>query len=170
MNAQEFNPEQYQQGYMLRRLAEYLKEKLGKGICKKMSTEMGATELQLTTKNMGTSGQGMNIMVMQYDCNITFEDFPFYKFDPAVLYALVGTWLMEHDDTRDDFDLPDPDVEIVVEDNDTAEIDFSIEFREPIMVVEDPNGLIEYRGKKYKIAPYEIWLAENFEQETSVKG
>lgn len=159
MNAHELNPEQFQQGYMLRLLSEYLKEKLGGAICKRMTAEMGRTELQLTTKNMG---QGLNIMVMTYDAEIHFETFPFKKFDPATLYAILGAWLMDYD-SRDEYELADPDVQIAIEDENNAELLITVEFREPIMVVEDPDGLIELRGKTYKIAPYEIWVAENFE-------
>ncbi|WP_153446908.1 phage tail protein [Vibrio algicola] len=159
------SPEQFKQGYMLRMLSEYLNEKLGSGICKRMTTEMDRTELQLTTKNMG---QGLNMMVMNYDADIHFESFPFNKFDPATLYAIIGAWLMDNDN-RDEYDLADPDVQVAIEDESNAELLITIEFREPIMVVEDPDGLIELGGKSYKIAPYEIWVAENFEMEVIKK-
>lgn len=166
MNMPPVTEETYEPGYMLKALNDYLTKKLGSAISKKMTTEMGRSELQLTTKNMG---QGLNLMVMTYDAEFYWERFPFKKFGVATLYALLGAWLMDYDN-RDEYDLSDPEVDVTIEDESNAELLITVEFREPIMVVEDPDGLIELSGKTYKIAPYEIWVAENFEQETSVKG
>ena len=166
MNMPPVTPEDYAPGYMLKALNEFLARKLGAAITKKMTAEMGASELQLTTKNMG---QGLNLLVMRYDAEFYWERFPFKKFGVATLYAMLGAWLMDYDN-RDEYDLADPEVDVTIEDENNAELLITVEFREPIMVVEDPDGLIELSGKTYKIAPYEIWVAENFEQEVSVNA
>lgn len=166
MNPPPITPETYAPGYMLKALNEFLERKLGRAISKKMTAEMGRSELQLTTKNMG---QGLNLLVMIYDAEFYFERFPFKKFSTATLYAMLGAWLMDNDN-RDEYDLADPEVEVTIEDENNAELLITVEFREPIMVVEDPDGLIELGGKNYIIAPYEIWVAENFEQEVSINA
>lgn len=166
MNKPPVTKEDYAPGYMLQALSQFLTGKLGQQISKKMTTEMARTELQLTTKNMG---QGLNIMVMNYDAEIYIERFPFKKFGVATLYAMLGAWLMDNDN-RDEFDLGDPEVEVVIEDENNAELLITVEFREPIMVIEAENGLIEFRDKNYIIAPYEIWVAENFEMEMGLNA
>ena len=156
-------------GYFLRLITEYIRQLVGEGISETMNSTMPNIKLQLTPKNMGN---GFDLMVMKYEAVIHFEAFPFKTFDPAVLFASIGAWLMDNDPYRNKFELPDPDVKTVIEDESSAQVFITINFHEPVMVEEDENGLIQWSGKRYSIAPYEIWVAEHFDFDVSknVKG
>lgn len=149
---------QYQAGYKLRDLKAFLSDVLGEKLAKRLEVEMSNIELVLTPKNMG---HGFIIVQQRYLAEIYIEELPFKKFDPAVLFANVGAWLMDNDQSREDNDnLDDPEIEVVIEDESSAEIIINVHFEEPVKVVEDPEGNIHWRGKRWKIEEYEIWVAK----------
>jgi len=146
--------EQYQAGYKLRDLKKHIETVVGHRIAKRLNAEMGAITLSLESKDMG---HGMNIMSQLYQAEFYFERFPFNEYDPAVLFANIGAWLMDNDQSREDSDyLGDPEIDVTLEDENSAEIIITIDFEEPIKVVEDPNGPILWRGKTWKIEEYRI--------------
>ncbi|WP_375750942.1 phage tail protein [Vibrio sp. HN007] len=150
---------QYQAGYKLRDLKAHIAACVGKHIAKGLDAEMLDVELILTPKHMG---HGMNMMNQRYVAEFYFDRFPFKKYDPAVLFANVGGWLMDNDGEREENDnLDDPEIEVVIEDEDSAEIIINVHFEEPVKVVENLNGDIHWRGKRWSIEQYEIWVAEN---------
>lgn len=154
---------QYQAGHKLRDLKAHLISLLGDKIAKRMNCEMGSVQLILSPKHMGN---GFNIMVQRYDADFLFEGFPFKEYDPAILFANVGAWLMDHDSERDDTDLSDPDIEIVMEDESSAEILINLEFEEAVKVIEDPNGLVHWNNKRWSIEAYEVYTAKKLHDVT----
>ncbi|SHO57886.1 phage tail protein [Vibrio quintilis] len=150
---------QYQSGYKLRALKTFIDETVGHHIAKHITAEMSDITLRLNSKNMG---RGMDLLIMRYTAEFYCDRYPYQKHDPAVLFANVGAWLMDNDRERDDHEpLADPDVDVVIEDEQSAEIILTVEFEEPIRVVEAADGPIYWRGKRWRIEAYEIWVAEN---------
>ncbi|KFI13311.1 hypothetical protein IX95_05020 [Vibrio sp. B183] len=149
---------QYQAGYKLRDLKESLISVVGDKIAKRMECEMGKVELKLETKHMG---HGFELLYQRYVAEFYFGKFPFKEYDPAVLFANVGAWLMDNDSERFHIeDLDDPDVDVVLEDEKNAEVLISVMFEEPVKVAADPDGPIHWNGQRWKIEEYEIWQAE----------
>jgi hypothetical protein len=150
---------QYQAGYKMRDLKAHIEQCVGKPIASKLDAEMSEIELLLTPKHMG---RGMNIAYQRYMAEFYFDRFPFKKYDPAVLFANVAAWLMDNDDEREQQlgELKDPDIEVIIEDENSAEVLIQVRFEEPIKVVEDSEGPIYWMGKQWRIEEYEIWVAE----------
>ncbi|OCH66712.1 hypothetical protein A6E00_23460 [Vibrio diabolicus] len=149
---------QYQAGYKLRDLNEFLISVVGDKIAKRMECEMGKVELKLETKHMG---HGFDLLYQRYVADFYFDKFPFKEYDPAVLFANVGAWLMDNDSDRFRIeDLDDPYVDVVLEDEKNAEVLVSVMFEEPVKVAADPDGPIYWNGQRWKIEEYEIWQAE----------
>lgn len=145
---------QLQNGHKLRDLTAFLTQTLGNKIAKRLSSEMGDIELLINPKFQGT---GYDMMVMRYDAEIYVDRFPFNEYDPAVLLANVAAWLMDNDTDRDRFEaLSDPQVDITIEDETSAEVIINLFFEEDVKVVEDPKGKIIWRGKTWAIAPYVV--------------
>lgn len=102
--------------------------------------------------------QGMHMGDMNYGATITIERFADH---PARLFALVGSWLENHDQDRDG--LPKVVFDVVMLDNDLADVDIKLQFTEPQYLAEDPAGEIEAFGKHWAFVPFELWVAEKGE-------
>ncbi|MDE1235783.1 phage tail protein [Vibrio aestuarianus] len=148
----------YQNGYKMRALKEHIEACVGKQIATRFDAEMTDVSLKLSPKNMGN---GFDLLYQKYKAEFYFDRFPFKKYNPAILFANVGAWLLDNDDERfETNELTDPDIDVVLEDEDNAEVLIIIEFEEPVKIVEAENGEIHWRGKRWKIAEYEVWVAQ----------
>lgn len=150
----------YRVGYKMYDLRAFIEARLGEQIAKKLDAEMSDIELILSPRNMG---MGMDIAYQRYTAEFLIDRLPFKKYNPAVLFANVAAWLMDKDKEREEQlgERKDPVIEVVIEDEQNAEVLIQIVFEEPIKVVEDENGDIYWRGKQWKLEEYEIWVAEN---------
>ncbi len=70
---------------------------------------------------------------------------------------------MDNDADREDQlgELKDPVIDVVVEDEDSAEVLIQVNFEEPIKLVEAESGLIYWQNKRWNIEEYPVWVAEN---------
>lgn len=148
----------YSAGYYLKGLTSAIQELLPAKVNKNFDCWMEDLEMQLVPK---CHGQGRDIGYLSYKAVLSFERFPFKQFAPEIVLASVMAWLMDFDKYRENFELSDPTADVEPEDDNTAEMTIEVDFKEPLMVVEDENGLIVWEGKRWTIAPYEIWVAEH---------
>jgi hypothetical protein len=101
---------------------------------------------------------GMHMGDMNYSATIVLERF---ADNPARLMALVGSWLENNDEDRDD--LAATVFDITMLDNDLADVDIKLQFSEPQYLTEDPDGEIEAFGQTWAFVPFELWVAEEGE-------
>lgn len=99
----------------------------------------------------------LEIGIWKYEAVINLERYPF---DGPTLLALTLAWLAEHDPDRREQDLKDPELTITLNDADTSDVEISIDFEEPLAVVEDPAGAIVFDGLCWSLAPVVITPAE----------
>lgn len=99
--------------------------------------------------------EGMHMSDMRYTATIAIERF---ADQPVRLLALVGSWLEQNDKDRED--LPSVTFDVVMLDNDLADVDIKVQFIEPQHLVEDPDGEIIAFNRTWTLAPYELWVAE----------
>lgn len=102
--------------------------------------------------------KGMHMGDMNYSATIVLERFADH---PARLFALVGSWLENNDLGRDG--LPNVVFDVVMLDNDLADVDIKLQFSEPQYLTEDPDGEIEAFGQTWAFVPFELWVAEKGE-------
>lgn len=103
--------------------------------------------------------KGLHMGDMRYRAVLVIERF---AANPALLMALVGSWLETQDPDRDD-DLPAPLFNIEQLDNDGADVELTLEFIEPQHLAEDPDGLVEAFGKTWGLVDFDLWTAEQGE-------
>lgn len=100
---------------------------------------------------------GLHLGDMRYQAVIVLERFADH---PGRLMALLAGWLEANDPERSRLDLGDPSFDIEQLDNDTADVEISLEFSEPQYLAEADDGEIEAFGKRWAFVPFDLWVAE----------
>lgn len=147
-------------GFKLRRLTEHLQQALPDAVLRKMEAWMEDITVQISPEDRGN---GYNLGHVRYTAVFSFEGFPFRKTDPASVMANVAVWLCDNDPSRDECDLDDPTFDVEPESEDTAIMTFELEFSETMMLLPDDNGDVLWNERRWSLAPYDIWIAEEAE-------
>ncbi|MGL6369390.1 phage tail protein [Aeromonas hydrophila] len=118
---------------------------------------MESGTIELSPKDQGPGGTVVGYA--SYTAVFSIEDLPFRQFPPQLLLAAVATWVQEHDETRDEQGLDDPTYTVTPIDEQVADMEISLPFREPLTVVADPDGPLNWQGQRWNVGPYEVWVA-----------
>lgn len=148
---------QSEMGYLLQALTEHLLKVVPEKCHKTFDSWMDTAELRLEPRD---EGFGQQLGLMDYEAVLSLSEFPFRESDPAVVLASVMAWLQDNDPFREKYELDDPTFEVEPESENVANVEINIHFIEPVTVVEDEKGQIDWQGKKYSISSYEVWIAE----------
>ncbi|WP_067522416.1 phage tail protein [Endozoicomonas ascidiicola] len=85
-------------------------------------------------------------------CSVLVERF---SGNANLLKAMVTSWLQDNDDVniRNRYELPDPsfDIEMLDKSGKRWDVDITIEFLEPLLVQEDPQGAIHWQGSRWSV-------------------
>lgn len=108
------------------------------------------------------SESGHHLCNFRYSGQIYIERLPAGQLPLLALY--VRAWLDEHDDTRGDYQLPDPTLEIIPLDDDKyIDVLLPVEFCDPVHLApaaaDDPEAL-DWNGGKYRVAGISYDIAE----------
>lgn len=95
-------------------------------------------------------GNGFLICRFQYEAVISIERF---AKNERVLMALVCAWLHDHDSERQSQELPPPDIDVEILDNQTADVELRVMFREDISLKDSDEGDIPFNGRRWHVAP-----------------
>ncbi|WP_368180176.1 phage tail protein [Aeromonas sp. R5-2] len=153
--------EQQAQGYFLQALHAELLRVLPAKCHKRLDSWMENGTIKLEPRNMGPTG--VDVAWLTYQAVFTIEQLPFRELDPAILLAAVAAWVQEHDEVRGQLDLPDPEYAVTPNDEQTADLEIQLPFAEPLRLIEHPQGPINWLGKRWNVAPYDIWVAEQID-------
>ncbi|MBI9109902.1 phage tail protein [Maridesulfovibrio ferrireducens] len=111
-------------------------------------------DLILTGKDLGNC---VELGRLKYDAVFWIEKF---HGDANLLLAHVMAWLSENDLERHDLNLPDPEVDISLNNRNTANVEIAISFEEPLLIVLDEEGPIFWNGKKWSVSELKVDVAE----------
>ena len=95
-------------------------------------------------------GNGYLICRFRYEATFSVER---YSQSADLFLVLLNVWLMENDCSRNELELPMPEVDVTPLDDTTVDLEVKVTFDEGITIVPDDNGLILYRGNRYSVAP-----------------
>lgn len=160
--------EQQAQGYFLQALHAELLRVLPAKCHKRLDSWMENGTIKLEPRNMGPTG--VDVAWLTYQAVFTIEQLPFRELDPAILLAAVAAWVQEHDEVRGQLDLPDPEYAVTPNDEQTADLEIQLPFAEPLRLIEHPQGPINWLGKRWNVAPYDIWVAEQIDLNVAGTG
>lgn len=104
--------------------------------------------------------KGMHMGNVNYSAAIVLES---YGGSAARLMALIGAWLENNDEDRDDLPATVFDITVVDDLLGLVDVDIKLQFSEPQYLAEDPDGEIEAFGQTWAFVPFELWVAEKGE-------
>ncbi|MFA0810842.1 phage tail protein [Microbulbifer epialgicus] len=132
----------------------------------KIESFMDDIKVMACSKNLGN---GIRVSRVEYTAEILIEGF---TGDSALVFALVTTWLMEHDSERDHDNVSEPKIEVTPVDDVSVDIEILIPFFESVDLVPDDNGSINYLGQRWAVAtvpidePNQVAVGDNKELPT----
>lgn len=103
----------------------------------------------------------VKVCQIEYDAVLWFEALPFKHLDPLKLMVLINTWIQDCEDGYPFNHNQQIEGELTPLDDDTADLDFTLTFREPVYLVRDEKGDIPLNGKRYRLDNVEIYSMAN---------
>ena len=110
--------------------------------------------LQFSGKNLG---DGLLLFRLNYNAYFSIEE---YTGEADLLCVHFVTWLMDNDPCRDEDNLPEPSIDVDVNEHGVVDIEVSINFIEDVEIVEDPDGDITFNGKTWSLGEVEISVVD----------
>jgi len=121
----------------------------------------------MTLKGRGAlEGNKVLLYTVKYRAVISMEEFAYQKTSIGLFNARLITWLADNDD-RSELDDKDPDVGCTILDEQTADIEVTLQFEEDVYICESEGGPIEFADKKWAFVDIEHDFAETFEITTA---
>jgi len=115
--------------------------------------------MQLAPGGRNCTPQGWHLANLRYRGVLLIERIA--QQSAIMLLIQCRAWLDENDDTRDDYKLADPEISLVpLDSGDLVDLIVSCDFVDPVYLAEDPNGTVEWNGRKMAPVAYDLWVAE----------
>lgn len=150
-----------------RELAEHLKTK-GKLLnIRPENYQTDIVQFMLCPGGHNITPQGLYLANFRYRASLYVERIAM----PAAITLMIHAraWLDDNDDTRDKYKLADPEISIIeLDDGDLVDLLLTGEFIDPVYLAPAPEGtpdaeIIEWNGRRYTVAEYDLWIAERGE-------
>ncbi|RUM56287.1 MAG: hypothetical protein DSY85_03045 [Marinomonas sp.] len=123
----------------------------------KMDQWVENIQLQVSGKYDGTN---VLLYTQQYRAVFSIEGYVYRQYPIEQLCAQLVTWLGDNDD-RSELDDPMPDIDVDLLDNDTADIEITLQFEEDVYITEAEGGNITMKGKTWGLADPAYDIAES---------
>ena len=104
------------------------------------------------------NAEGIILFRQEYNAVFSIERFPHKRHHVNELFGQVCAWLINNDGDREEIAQPQIDVDIL--DDDTADIEITISFTEDVEAIKDPAGLIVVGGETYSLGAVVVDVAE----------
>lgn len=142
----------------LESLTAFITDNLPPEAMQMFSSSMDDCELVRSAKALGNNQT--RIGVLTYSARLSWDNFPYRRYSPGLIYALVIAWANEHaNELRDELKLAEPTVDPEFDDEGSCILDVVIGLADPLVIRQTEDGPIPYRGKRWDIVNPEIWVA-----------
>ena len=142
----------------LESLTAFITDNLPPDAMQMFSSSMDDCELVRSAKALGNNQT--RIGVLTYSARLSWDNFPFRRYSPGLIYALVIAWANEHaNELRDELKLAEPTVDPEFDDEGSCILDVVIGLADPLVIRQTEDGPIPYKGKRWDIVNPEIWVA-----------
>ena len=142
----------------LESLTAFITDHLPPEAMQMFSSSMDDCELVRNAKALGNNQT--RIGVLTYSARLSWDNFPYRRYSPGLIYALVIAWANEHaNELRDELKLAEPTVDPEFDDEGSCILDVVIGLADPLVIRQTEDGPIPYKGKRWDIVNPEIWVA-----------
>ncbi|QPB43064.1 phage tail protein [Rodentibacter haemolyticus] len=117
-------------------------------------------EGKLINEGRQITDNGIEVCHLSYNGVFHFEALPFNEISPAYLMAFIQVWVNENDQMRDLLGENEIPFDLDIVDDNTADLIFTIAFREPLTAIQDENGTLKIDGMNYRLDDIEVFTAE----------
>lgn len=143
-------------------LTAYLTAALGSRVMQGCEVETDDATLIQAVRDLGLDQT--RIAFCTFSASYIWPDWPYRQLPPALLPALVDSWMLETQDTRDDLNLRPPTIGREPGENSRSMvITLEIDLFDEIVIVPDKKGRILRGGERFRLAEPQIWTAEQAE-------
>lgn len=124
--------------------------------------------IRITPRGKIESGGGQQRSMLAadllYSAVLSIERYHYPAHPIEQLITLLAVWLMDNDHDRRDLPDVDPQIEVAVLDDNTADIEITVWFREHIHMRENPDGDINAWGSQWQREQPLLLTAERLER------
>lgn len=144
----------------LQSLTHFLKTNLPERVCQvEFTSEMDEIQFIPAQKDLGLDQYQM--MIQQCDVLIAWGRFPYREIDPRYIPLLINAWFSEQDNEIGDSNISQDSPTMSISINgDSAEVIVSLLLSEPVIIKEDPQGIIPFDDRRWSLTDSEMWHAE----------
>ncbi|PJE55641.1 phage tail protein [Marinomonas sp. BSi20584] len=107
-------------------------------------------------------GNRVLLYTMKYRAAYSIEEYAYCKYPFEILHTKLITWLADNDE-RSDMEGREPKIDVDLLDDETANIEITLDFEEDVYITEDESGDIEYFGKMWRLDAPDHDVAESFD-------
>lgn len=124
------------------------------------------------SRNAKALGLGQRrIGILRYNAHLSWDNFPYRRFSPGVVYALVLAWIDEYaNELHGQLNLPDPTVDPEFDDEGSCILDIVVALADPIIIKPSNTGAIPFKGERWELVGAEVWTATEAEIVTQLPG
>lgn len=110
--------------------------------------------------------------IARYSVTLDWASLPYRLYSPVLLYAAVLAWLEQSRSALfDELELPDPTFDVVFDNEQScSDVLITLELADEITIIRDPVGDILLNGERWALQTPDMFIAESFSLDTSVKA
>ena len=149
----------------LQELTQFLKAHLPERLFhQEFASEMDSIEYLRAHKVI--SENQYQLQIQRYSAVISWGRFPYRDVDAGVIGALIEAFLAEHlieNEFYPQIELTEPTMDVDIIDDEVAIVVIEVQLYDPVVLIEDENGIIPLNGKKWRLDKSSITFAEEWD-------
>jgi hypothetical protein len=132
-------------------------------------SSMDDCEITRSGKSLGLGQR--RIGIFRYNARLSWDNFPYRRYSPGVVYALVLAWIEEHaNELHEQLRLADPTVDPEFDDEGACILEIVVALADPIILNQSDSGAVPLKGERWDVVNPEIWTATEVEVITQIAG
>lgn len=149
---------------LINQLTSFLKDNLPAEVFRGQKFTSFTDNMELKRQFSVITAKQLQGGIVSYDAVLEFEEWPYRKLNPQLLFLLVNVWIEELPDL-DSYEINEnPTLDVDVIDEQIADITVTVKVTENLYMIEDEKGQIPFKNKRYRIDNPIIWYnPENIE-------
>lgn len=153
----------------LEELTDFITANMPPDAMQMFQSSMDDCEITRSGKSLGLGQR--RIGIFRYNARLSWDNFPYRRYSPGVVYALVLAWIEEHaNELHEQLRLADPTVDPEFDDEGACILEIVVALADPIILNQSDDGAVPLKGERWDVVNPEIWTATEVEVITQIAG